>query len=272
MTKIRTIDDPNYVHHQYQNASNLNVRIALHEKFSTNPYRWQHWLFDQIHLTAPCRVLELGCGAGNFWMENIDRVPHGLDVTLSDASEGMLDQTRRNLGEKAGLFRFEVIDAQSIPYAAGTFDAVLACHMLYHVPDRAKAISEIRRVLKPDGVLYATTASHQNLKEIATLLKGYEEMLSAWRSSAVEGFSVETGLDQLKRNFADVEVIRYHDALEVTDAQMLADYLLSGRIELPGERREEFIQYVHQELERQGGCFHITKEAGLLIARGIAAG
>ncbi len=268
MTKIRTIDDPNYVHHQFQNASNLNVRIALHQRFSTNPYPWQRWLFDQINLTAPCRVLELGCGAGNFWMENIDRVPHGLDVTLSDASEGMLEQTRRNLGDKADAFRCEVIDAQNIPYEAGSFDAVLACHMLYHVPDRARAISEIRRVLNPSGALYATTASRENLKEIATLLKGYEEMLSAWRNSAVEAFGLETGSDQLTQNFAEVEVIRYHDALEVTDAQMLADYVLSGRIDLPGERREEFIQYVYQELERQGGCFHITKEAGLLIARG----
>ncbi len=268
MTKIRTIDDPNYVHHQYQNASNLNVRIALHNRFSINPYPWQRWLFDQINLTAPCRVLELGCGTGNFWMENIDRIPDGLDVTLSDASEGMLEQAQSNLGDKASAFRFEVIDAQDIHYEAGTFDAVMACHMLYHIPDRKKAISEIRRVLNPNGALYATTASRENLKEIATLLNGYEEMLSVWRNSAVEVFGLETGPDQLTQSFAEVEVTRYHDALEVTDAQMLADYLLSGRISLPNERRDEFVQYIYQELQRQGGCFHITKEGGLLIARG----
>ncbi len=63
--------------------------------------------------------------------------------------------------EKSGCHRtrvqFKEIDAQSIPFEDETFDAVIANHMLYHVPDRPKAIAEIKRVLKPGGRLIATT-------------------------------------------------------------------------------------------------------------------
>ena len=59
----------------------------------------------------------------------------------------MLDAAWRNLVITGRSFKFEEIDAQSIPYETKTFDAVIANHMLYHVPDRAKAIAEIKRVL-----------------------------------------------------------------------------------------------------------------------------
>jgi ubiquinone/menaquinone biosynthesis C-methylase UbiE len=86
------------VESQYRDASNLNARIALHERFSTNAYGWQRWVFDQLELPPDARVLELGCGTGKLWVENRDRTPEGWDVTLTDASPGMLREARRNLG------------------------------------------------------------------------------------------------------------------------------------------------------------------------------
>jgi len=51
-------------------------------------------------------------------------------------------------------------DAQWLPFADASFDCILAMHMLYHVPDRDLAIAEMRRVLRPGGVLLALTNSH----------------------------------------------------------------------------------------------------------------
>ena len=47
--------------------------------------------------------------------------------------------------------------------------------MLYHIPDRKKAISEISRVLKPEGTLYASTYGVDNMKEFAYLLKSFNK-------------------------------------------------------------------------------------------------
>ena len=55
----------------------------------------------------------------------------------------------------AGRFAYEIIDAQAIPYGTQRFDIVIANHMLYHVPDRAQAIAEMRRVLKPEAISWA---------------------------------------------------------------------------------------------------------------------
>jgi 16S rRNA G1207 methylase RsmC len=54
------------------NASNLNARIRLHQMFSTNKVGWQRWLFDQFKLPPQGRILELGCGAGTLWLENLE--------------------------------------------------------------------------------------------------------------------------------------------------------------------------------------------------------
>ena len=47
---------------QYRNAANLDARIDLHSRFSTNPLNWYRWLFDHLALPEGARVLELGCG------------------------------------------------------------------------------------------------------------------------------------------------------------------------------------------------------------------
>ena len=95
-------------------------------------------------------MLELGCGTGLLWRENLGRVPHGWNITPSDAFQGMVQEAQQCLLHTDLELTFEVVEAQSIPYEKHIFDVVIANHMLYHVPDLARALSEIRRVLKPE--------------------------------------------------------------------------------------------------------------------------
>src|SRR4030042_248739 len=121
MTPVSEISDKQYLSDQYRSASNLNARISIHLRFSTNPNGWMRWVFDRLDLPPACRLLELGCGPGGLWRENADRIPLGWEITLSDSSPGMLEQARINLEVAGRTFRFEVIDAQSIPFAGGAF-------------------------------------------------------------------------------------------------------------------------------------------------------
>ncbi|MGD0877639.1 MAG: class I SAM-dependent methyltransferase [Anaerolineales bacterium] len=144
------MNDPLNLKKQYKDSSNLDARVRLHQGFSVNKYGWQHWVFDQFKASNRWRIMELGCGPGTLWLDNLDRIPAGWDITLSDFSDGMLEQARHNL-ETHRPFQFKIIDAQSIPFEDGHFDAVIANHMLYHVPNRSTALAEIWRVLKPAG-------------------------------------------------------------------------------------------------------------------------
>lgn len=266
MTPIKSLADPHYVSDQYKNASNLNARIRLHQLFSTNKYGWQHWLFDQFKLPPQGRILELGCGTGLLWLENLERLPSGVELLLSDLSEGMLQLAQDNLKSHKHGFQFKIIDAQSIPFEDQAFDMVIASHMLYHVPDRAKALSEIRRVLKPSGRFYASTLCQGNMQELTDLVCRFDPQLAAWGKLPSDAFDLENGAAQLRKYFARVELRRYPDALEVTDAALLTDYILSGRIELPAERRPDLAEFVRQEIQAHGGTLHISKEAGLFEA------
>lgn len=80
----------NLLAEQYRDATNLDARIALHSRFSTAKVNWYRWLFDHFRLPAGARVLELGCGPAKLWRENIECIPKGWDITLTDASPGMM--------------------------------------------------------------------------------------------------------------------------------------------------------------------------------------
>lgn len=256
---------------QYNNATSLNVRIALHQRFSTNTYGWMPWLFDQLlslDLPAVCRILELGTGSGDLWRLNGERIPAGWGVTLSDFSPGMLEETRRNLRTTPHELAFAHVDAQAIPEADATFDLVIANHMLYHVPDRPKALGEIRRVLKPGGRLFASTASERNMSEIGDLLCRFDPSLPYWGGRTMEIFSLENGEDQLRPFFAPVELRRYPDGLRITEAEPLVAYVCSMMTDAvpEGDQIERFRAFVQRELDEKG-AIAVSKDAGVFIAR-----
>lgn len=256
---------------QYNDATNLNARIQIHLRFSTNPTGWYLWMMQQLDLPPQARILELGCGSGAFWHANRERIPQGWQVTLSDFSEGMLEQTRQALSPLYPTFHFQVIDAQSIPFPDAPFDAVFAHHMLYHVPDRPKALAEIRRVLVPGGKLYAATNGKRHMAEEPELAARFDPAVAQEVASLKLEFMLEDGQEQLEPFFSNVRLLRYPDSLRVTEAEPLADYLLSTtRSGIRHERRAELVAFLKREIAARGGAIEITKESGVFIAENAA--
>lgn len=263
---------------QYNNAQKLESRILIHERFSVNKYDWQRWVFDHFKMPSQGNVLEIGCGPGTLWLKNTDRIPEQWNVTLSDFSAGMLQEAQKNLQNFPHPFTFQIIDAQSIPFADQHFDMIVANHMLYHVPDRARALAEIRRVLKPGGHFFAATNGNRHMQEIRELIVGFDPSLAtAWdiaSPASLEGFRLENGSDELSAHFSTVTLHLYEDGLIITKAEPLAAYILSNPVgeTLVADRVEQFTQYIEQEIAKNG-ALHITKETGLFEAfkKGVLA-
>ena len=251
---------------QYRDSSNLDARVAIHQRFSTNSYGWFKWVFDTLlKLPENARILELGCGPGLLWKENIDRIPAGWNITLSDLSSGMLDAAWRNLVVSGRAFQFKEIDAQSIPFDDETFDAVIANHMLYHVPDRPKAIVEMKRILKPNGRLIATSVGENHMKEA---MEWYARVSSGEYASMVTlSFTLENGLKQLQSYFPTASIARYEDNLHVTELEPIMAYIRSGISfsDLKQDELEKLKQELQAELNEKGEIF-ISKDSGLFEA------
>lgn len=150
------INSKTNVEKQYSNDKNLSIRASLHIKYSTNKKGLVPWLFEFYQFLQNYNILELGCGNGNQWENRIEDLPNGCKLILTDFSDGMI-KSAKNKYSKYNNVAFEQMDIQDIKYPDNTFDAVIANHMLYHVPDLSKALSEVYRVLKKDGKFYCTT-------------------------------------------------------------------------------------------------------------------
>ena len=251
---------------QYKDSSNLDARVEIHRRFSTNPYGWFNWVFDTLlKLPANAKILELGSGPAYLWKECSNRIPAGWDIALSDLSSGMVDAAWRNLVVTGRNFKFKEIDAQSIPFEDETFDAVIANFMLYHVPDRPKAIAEIKRVLKPGGHLIAATVGDHHLQEMMEILRKVH-ISKTWDSYA-NPFTLESGLEQLKPFFPNVTMSRYEDNLQVTEIEPMMAYVRSSL--RAADLSEDELAKVSVDLEndlKEKGKIFITKDSGLFEA------
>jgi ubiquinone/menaquinone biosynthesis C-methylase UbiE len=275
MSVDRFTDKSYLQNQQYKSAANLGARIRIHEQYSTNTYDMQRWGFDLMLATTGSygRILEVGCGRGDLWAKNKERIPAGWHVTLSDFSPGMWADAKELVGEAGKHFEWQTVDVQELPFADYAFDTVIANFMLYHVPDRPKAIKELRRVLKPGGTLHTMTVGKQHMREMFEAIERFTPELAFDFNSSSAGFGLENGEEQLRTSFADVQRIAPENALKVTHLEALMDYVKSTtrygetmRTALP-----ELEAYFKQEIDEKGHFF-IGKSAGAFISRGYSDG
>lgn len=250
---------------QYKTSANLDARIALHERFSTSPQPWMRWVFDQFAMPAGARILEIGCGPAKLWQNNADRTPADWCITLTDFSLGMLQQARTNLADGAARFRYAHANAVALPFDCATFDAVIANHMLYHVPDLNAALAEIKRVLTSAGVLYASTNGKAHMQEMDALIRQFD---AGWKPNweIIQSFMLEHD-DVLRRVFAQVEVCRRPNHLHVTEAEPIVNYIFSSmRSNEMRVDRDALLAHLRDTLYANGGAMDITLDAGMFVA------
>lgn len=101
------------------------------------------------------RVLEIGCGQGEFsqWLAGHDP----WTLVGADLSRVAVGRAKRAAGPRAG---FTVADIQQMPFPSRTFDLVVSCETVEHVPQPPVAVKELARVLRPSGTLVLTTPNY----------------------------------------------------------------------------------------------------------------
>lgn len=251
---------------QYENASNIMARINLHKLFSSNKQGWFCWVFEQLDMGEGDKILELGCGAGNIWVENLARLNEDVQVVVSDISDGMLRDARREIGMEDEVFSYITCACESIPFDDNTFDIVVANHVLFYCDDIEKACREICRVLKPGGRLVCGTYGKCHMIEVSKLVSDFDDRIILAAENLYERFGKENGHNILSTDFTEVEWRQYEDSLFVTEPEPLISYVLSchgNQNQYISDRYKEFKTFMKKRMTKG---FHITKDAGVFIA------
>jgi ubiquinone/menaquinone biosynthesis C-methylase UbiE len=248
---------------QYASEANLAARQAIY-RYRQPPARTAPWALDLATMRGDERLLDIGCGNGLYLAELEGRRHAGATFGI-DLSAGMLDaaRSRSNAAVLVG-------DAQALPFAGGSFDRVLAMHMLYHVPNRDLAVAEIARVLAPGGTALVLTNSVHHLEELNALFDAVSGDGPSVR--AYLRFSAELGASELECHFASVD---RHDAraeLVVTDEQAVVAYAASGWTladTRDGARAQLLAEIERRTRERIAvdGAFRIRVEVACFVCR-----
>lgn len=252
----------NAVQKQYKTADNLNIRISLHTKYSTNNLGFGNWLFSHYNLVPNIRILELGCGTGDMWNSKLHLLDPSIELLLTDFSENMVSAVKDAFNGN-GNISYNVVDIENIPYGDCRFDRVIANMMLYHVPNLDKGLSEVRRVMTGDGYFYcATYGEHGIMPFIVDSLKDYGAI-----DTTNKNFTLQNGYDILKRYFSRVERLDYEDSLAITDMDDLLDYIysLTTMPDIAKLERGTLKRVLEQKMVNH--VLNVPKEYGMFICR-----
>ena len=260
--------DRQFLAGQYGTQDRLSVRIRTHELYDQSKVDFIEWVLDLIDWSGRETVVDVGCGAGSYVAGAQAR---GEFYVAGDLSPGMLLAL-----DAQGVDRL-VLDAQRLPLADETADVILANHMLYHVPNRERAIGEFERVLKPGGRLLAATNGATSMGALTDAAQ------AAWRRLEVDApcpsavgssFTLENGGELLAASFSQVERHDLPGALVFPEADPVIDYVGSAREQyeqlLPGELgwadfAGAFRSVVEERIVERGE-FRVEKLAGAFVA------
>lgn len=259
---MSVINDKEAVQKQYENAANLNTRISIHDKYSVNKQGFGNWIVSHYQITEGIRILELGCGTGDMWKNNINLLNKCSELVLTDFSEGMIEAARNNIGNFHNV-TYQVVDIQEIPFESSSFDTVIANMMLFHVPDLKKGLSEVKRVLKENGSFYCATYGENGIvRFIADLLKPYgaEDRVN-------KNFTLQNGKQILAQFFSSIEMPEYIDSLEITNIDDILGYLysLTGMTGISNINSDVIKKVLEQNMV--DGILKVPKEYGMFICR-----
>ena len=255
------INDTSVVKQQYAAANNLNIRISIHDKHSTNKVGFGNWIVSNYRIDKGAKVLEIGCGSGDMWKNREVLISNCSKLVLSDFSESMVMTAKDNIGDYDNI-EYRVLDIQDIPYGDETLDVVIANMMLYHVPDINKGLAEVRRVLKRDGYFYcATFGEHGIMEYLSEIFSDY-----GVEDGTNKNFTLQNGYEILSKFFSNVEKLKYADSLAVTDMDDMTEYIysLADMTSLNNIPKKEIKDVLTRNTEN--GVLNVPKEYGMFIS------
>jgi SAM-dependent methyltransferase len=253
---------------QYRDDTNLAARQSIYV-YQQPRVNLIASVLDLAQLTGRETVAEIGCGNGPYLAE-LARRRHAGRLLGLDLSPGMV-AIARSAVPPAGV---AVGDAQQLPVANARADVILAPHMLFHVPDRAAAAAEFRRVTRPAGQVLVVLNEADHLAELLELATGAAAALGVgdpgiWDEHQRHvSMTLDPGQRLLSSAFDTVERHDFPGELVLRTPEPVCRYIASMRITQALPDPAAFAAAAAARIPfGPDGTFRVKTHTGLLICR-----
>ncbi len=256
------VNDTNNVLKQFHDDKGLSFRMDFYKKYDSAPISFPDWLFSKYSFKKNDIIIEFGAGNGRHWEERLDSLPDACKLFLTDFSDGMIDRLHDKFCNNRSI-SVEKVDIQDVPYKDDFADVIIANHMLFHVPDLNKALSEVQRVLKQGGFFYAATDSNKGMRPFMhNIVKKFDPDTAAFTEQY--SFSTENGMDILTHYFSHVDLYTYEYPLVVNNPVDITKWFIStvGISGYNSEKEQEILNYFENYIQEHKAVV-IPKIAGV---------
>jgi SAM-dependent methyltransferase len=247
---------------QYRTEENLRRRQSIYA-FQQPAIDLPRVVLELVSTTGHESVVDVGCGNGRYLAELARRRHVGLVIGI-DMSAGMLAVA----GDNAPEARSVCGDACALPLRTGRADLVLAMHMLYHVPDTALAIHELRRVTAMSGKVVIGLNESDHLREVRAAFASAEQNLGLHLGTPGERLTLSKGQELMLAAFGSVERHDFVAELVLTELGPIERYVLStisSRF-VPEAQQADYVAQVLANLPlTENGELRIRTHSGCLI-------
>jgi len=257
---------------QYKTDTNLASRQSIYA-YQRPRVDLAAWVLDLAGPAPSDTIADVGCGNGMYLAELTRR---GLPCRVLgvDLSVGMLTAARQRAaaagpaspsrpGTPSARLALAAGDATALPLRDGAADLTLAAHMLYHVPEPADALRELRRVARPGGRVVIVLNGAGHLRQLRAAVAAALGDATAPRGERV---TLDDGESLARSLFGQVTRHDFTTELRVPSPEPIADYVRS----LPGARHgsdlEDLAATVAAAIPKTPeGHYLITTHTGCLI-------
>jgi SAM-dependent methyltransferase len=240
----------------YADTAKLQARMSIYQ-YQTPRRDLRPYVNDFLRdVTGP--ILDVGCGAGGFTRS---LRADGHAVVASDLSAGMA---------AAGGGTAVVADATALPFSDRTFDAAIALHMLYHVPEPAAAIAEIRRAMRNGGTLVISTnaiGDKAALRQVHTDAAA-EIGIAVPHIGPAMRFNLDEAESVARQYFGAVRRVDLEAEVRCPVAEPVVAFIDSTRSWYGTDEADEVVDVVRRMVEAEiarNGTFDFRTHSGFLV-------
>lgn len=238
---------------QYSDSKKLRVRQETHQLYNESRTTFLEWATERMDIRSGMTVVDVGCGRGIYHPLFKQR---GARVIGIDRSLGMLKEVAEGCLAVVG-------DAQALPLPDAMCDRAVCNHVLYHVPDQALAMQELRRIVRPGGrVVIATNGARNNERMYEVARVAASDLGRTDTVPSTSPFRLED-VERVRAAFPNVRMEIFESAFRFPEAEPALRYWRSLRDEpeLEAAMRPRIDQIIQTE-----GTFRVPLVAGCFVA------